>query len=267
MDAIASKTARYRWMVLAVVWTSYLMGHLTRLGIGPLAPFLKDALHLSNTQLGSLVSATGITYGPTMIVAGWLADRIGVRWTLVIGTLITGLCMIAVFFAPSYRVIFIILVVSGLGTGCLFPSTVKAIILWFSPRERATVMGFNQSAMNVAGIIGAGLLPTIAITMDWKYGFLFVGFGALALCLCSATLYRNPPREAAPVAARDTYDSTPAKPSTTRLTIELFKSRDIWMLSLAGFFLCTVQFATITHLVLYLEESLFFSTVTCSLVR
>jgi sugar phosphate permease len=258
---ITDQTTRYRWIVLVVTWTSYLAVFLARLSIGPLAPFLKDAFNLSNTQVGSLVTATAITYGPTMLIAGWLADRVGVRRMLILGTLITSLCMMAIFFAPSYRGMLVILALAGLGTGCIFPAAVKAIIIWFPLRERATALGFNQSAVNVGGIIGASVLPTIAITLGWRYGFLFAGFGILAMCLSCAILYRNPPQGAVPMAIGDVQGNASAQPSATRLTIQLFKSRDIWMLSLAGLFLGVVEHATMTYLVLYLKESLLFGAV------
>ena len=190
-----TKLHQYRWIVQAVAWASCLALYLSRLSIGPLAPFLKDAFHLSNAQVGSLASAAGMAYAPTMLVAGWLVDRIGVRRILIIGTLICGLSGIAIFFAPSYNTMFSLLVLTGVGAGCIFPSAVKAVVLWFSRRERGTVLGLNQSALNVAGIIGATLLPSIAITVGWRWGFLLVGVGTLAICLLCVALYWNPTPE------------------------------------------------------------------------
>lgn len=240
---------------------SFLTVFLVRLGVGPLAPFLKESLHISNAQVGSLVSAIGITYLPTLLVSGWLVDRVGVRPVLVFGTFITGLSTVALFFAPSYREMFIILALSGLGSGCIFPSAVKAIISWFPAKERATAMGINQTAINAGGIIGASLLPTIAIALDWRYGLLFMGLGALGVCFACAVLYRNPPQEGLSGVAGDIPNSTLPKPSATRLMASLFKSWDIWMLFLAGFFLNIVEWGMMTNLVLYLNEALLFGVV------
>ena len=73
---LPTKFTRYRWIILAVAWMSYLTVFFARLGVGPLAPFLKEALYLSNTQVGLLMSATSMTYAPTLMVAGWLVDRL-----------------------------------------------------------------------------------------------------------------------------------------------------------------------------------------------
>lgn len=252
---------RYRWAILAIIWMAYLTIYIARVGIGPLAPFLKEAFNLSNAEIGSLVTATVVGYIPSIIVAGWLVDYIGVRRMLVAGTLISGLSIVAVFFAPSYQVMFFMLVFTGIGNGCIFPSAVKAVMLWFPKRERATALGFNQASINVAGVISASLLPTIAIILSWRYGFLLLGFGVLVICPCCAIIYRNPPQEHLPNGAGDNPYSVSSKSSNTRLAIVLFKSRDIWMIGLAGLFLAIVEFATMTYLILYLNEELLFPVV------
>jgi len=87
--------SRRRFFILGVVFLSYLLVLLVRLSVGPLAPFLKDAFGLSSTEVGGLASATAITYAPTLVVAGWLVDRVGVRRMLGAGTLIASLGIIA----------------------------------------------------------------------------------------------------------------------------------------------------------------------------
>ena len=256
-----SKLLQYRWIILGITWTSTLTVYVMRFGVGPLAPFLKEALNLTNARVGSLVSATAIFHGPTLIIAGWLTDCFGVRRILVIGTGIVSFCLFTLFFAPSYYSMLIVLMLSGLGTGCIFPSSVKAIMMWFSYKERATVLGLNQTAINVSGIIGAGLLPTIAITLGWRYAFLFVSIGAMVFCLCCATLYQDPYEEAGQLRGAHKQLGKIAKPLAIGLGANFFKSRDIWMLGLSGLFIAIIEFATVTYLVLYLKENLLFDVV------
>ena len=254
-----------------MVWTAYLIVFLARLTVGPLAPFLKDAFHLSSTQVGSLTSATALGYAPTLVVAGWLVDRVGVRRTLVAGTLIAGLCVVLMFFAGSYGMLLVLLALSGLGCGAIYPSAVKAVMLWFPLNERATAIGFNQAAINVGGILGGATLPTVATTMGWQYGFLFVGLASLAICAACALLYRDPPRPmmlgyAQTAGGADATRSTLMTPSGSRRpswheTLAVLRRRDMVLLCFAGFFFGVVEFSALAHLVLYLKESLAFTAV------
>jgi len=69
--AAPSRLSRYRFVALGVVWSAYLVVFLSRLCVGPLAPFLKSAFDLDNAQIGGLTSATAVAYAPTLIFAGW----------------------------------------------------------------------------------------------------------------------------------------------------------------------------------------------------
>lgn len=262
----------YRFVVLAVVWTSYLIVYLSRLSVGPLAPFLKKSFDLSNAQVGSLMSATAIIYAPSMIAAGFIVDRVGVRRVLIAGTLLAGVCLLVLFLAPSYPVVLVLLALSGFGCGCIYPSAVKAIMLWFPPRERGTAVGVNQSAVNVSGIAGAALLPSVAVTLGWQYGFLFVGVVALAISAVCALLYRDPgPGGAFGPVCQDAELEVAVDSGEVgdvvlsrggwRDHLSLFRMRDIWLLCAAGFFLGVVEFSALAHMVLYLNEALAYAVV------
>ena len=275
--AIAPEKLSYRFVILAAVWASYLIVYLSRLSVGPLAPFLKESFDLSAAQVGSLTSATAVTYAPSMIVAGLIVDRLGVKRVLVTGTVVAGLCVGLMFLAPSYPVLLLLLALSGFGCGCIYPSAVKALVAWFPVRERATAIGINQSAINVSGIAGAAILPTVAMSWGWQYGFLLVGLLALAVGAVAFALYREP-RAARGLGladepcdeeceqlevmaeAADVGDAVPGH-SHWHGVRSLFRIRDIWLLAAGGLSLGVVEFSALAYMVLYLHEGLGFTVV------
>jgi ACS family hexuronate transporter-like MFS transporter len=249
-----------RFLILAVVWVAYLMVYTARLSVGPLSPFLKDAFDLSNAQIGLLISATAVTYAPSLIVAGWLVDRVGVRRMLISGTLIAAGSVLLLFFADSYASLLALLAVSSIGAGFIFPSAISAVMRWFPLRERATAIGVNQTAINVAGILGAATLPTIATDFGWQYGFLAIalmGFVVAGVCIVG---YSNPPAAATTESPPDA--AAPQRPSTRRL----LASRDVWLLGLCGVFLGAAEYSTLAHLVLYTKVEYLFGAVTAGLL-
>jgi sugar phosphate permease len=203
-------------VALGVVWSAYLVVFLSRLCVGPLAPFLKDAFDLTNAQVGWLTGASAAAYAPALILAGWLADRIGARRALVIGTLITGITVAAVALSPSYGVMLLLLVLSGLGCGFIYPSAVKAILLWFPPHERATAVGVNQSAVNISGMLGAAIMPALALGFGWWSGFVAAGLLALIVCGLAAFFYHDPPRTGAPGVPLPPPPAPAGPPATAR---------------------------------------------------
>jgi MFS transporter, ACS family, hexuronate transporter len=268
--------APYRFVALGVVWCAYLVVFLSRLCVGPLSPFLKDSFHLSDARIGGLTSATAVAYVPTLILAGWLVDRIGVRRCLIAGTLITSVSVGAVALAHSYAVMLVLLGVSGFGCGFIYPTAVKAIMLWFPPRERATAVGVNQSAINISGILGAAILPTMALSLGWQSGFVMASLMALTVCGIAVMFYREPrPDELEGTAAdplptvqvetleRDSEPGQSVRTVGARLGglgaspeagfLAVVRSRDILLLGLAAMFLCMIEFSSLAQLVLFLK--------------
>jgi len=254
MDQAEGIAPRYRWVILGVLWSAYIVVFLHRLSIGPLAPFFKDDLGLNSTQVGLLMSAASFGYMLSILPTGWVVDKIGARWPMVAGELIAGTCMMALFFAASYTWLVMLMFVTGIGCGFLLPSTTQGVIAWFPLRERATVMGLKQTAVNIGGIISAATLPTIALALGWRYGFLLLGIISIAIGAAALILYKEPAVGSSSSAGSATAD-TPVP------LLEILKSREIWLLALCGLCLTWVEMAMIAHLVLYLTEVLLFGVV------
>lgn len=251
----AEMVHRGRWVILLVLWITYIVVFLHRLSVGPLAPFLKEDLGITNAQVGLIMSAAALGYAFTGVPIGWVVDRIGARWPIVIGEFIAGATMMALFLVPSYILMLILMFVVGIGCGFLMPSTTQGVIAWFPPRERATVMGLKQTAVNVGGILSAVTLPAVALALGWRYGFLFLGMTAIAIGAIALVLYKNPPTS---TSSNSEGSAAVHKPSPL---LELLKSREIWLVALCGLCLTWVEMAMIAHLVLYLKEVLLFPVV------
>jgi len=245
---------RYRWVILALLWTTYIVVFLNRLSVGPLAPFLKHDLGINSTQVGVIMSAASFGYMLTIFPIGMVVDRIGARWPIVTGELIAGMCMTALFFTTSYIWLLMLMFVTGMGCGFLLPATTQGVMAWFPLKERATVMGFKQTAVNLGGILSAAALPSIALAHGWRYGFLSLGIVALGIAATSFILYKEPP-----IASSSSICS--AVGDTTVPLLEILKSREIWLLSFFGLCFGWVEFTVIAHLVLYLTEALLFGVV------
>ena len=249
---------RYRWVILGVLWITYLVVFLHRLSIGPLAPFLKQSFDITSTQVGLLMSAASLGYMVSMFPTGWFVDRIGARRPIIMGALIAGTCMLALFFIDSYPWLVTLTFLTGLGSGFLFPSTTQGVIAWFPPRERATAMGFKQTAVNIGGIVSAATLPAIALTLGWRYCFLILGFFSLAIGGAAFLLYRNPPLHPFPAGPSASKDSLSLK--------EILRSREIWLIAFCGMCLNWFEMTLITYLVLYLKEVLMFGVVSAGVL-
>lgn len=251
MDSSVTPSFRYRWMILGVCWLAYIVAFMQRLSIGPLAPFVKEDLGLTNAQVGLLMSASAFGYMLTLMPAGWLVDRVGVRRMLLIGEVIGGIFIASMFTMTSFTQGLVFMAMAGLGMGFLMPSTTKAVLVWFPLKERATAMGVKQTAVNIGGIVTAAILPSVALAFGWHYGFLGIGLIAVAVGIVSFLLYKEPAQSTGRSLAGPVDSSSP-RPSL----LDVFGGREIWLIMVAGFCMCFVEFSSMAHFVLYSQEVL-----------
>jgi len=236
---------------LALVTLAHGLGSLSILAVAPLSPFLLEGLGLSRVQVGLFLPAAYFGGMLFALPAGWLTERRGVRWPLVLGQALTGAMVVLASLAPDLTSALACLFVGGLGFGVLNPGTGKAIIDWFPPRERGRAMGVKQTGLTLGGIVSAALLPSVAVAFGWRIALGMAGLVSLLSALTIALLYRDPPTH--PVAA-----SAPARFSD----IGPFLTRPgVVVVFLCGLALSLLQSGVLAYFVLSLRDTFAFSAV------
>jgi MFS family permease len=157
-----------RWTILGLILTAQTVANIGPLGIPAIASLIRDDLGLTLTQAGSFLSAYYI--GPLVmsLPAGTMADQWGIARTLILGQLVIALGLVAVSAADSYGLLITLMMVAGIGYGMLNPTSTKAVMAWFPPAQRATVVGLKQVGLPFGGALGAALLPALAVTVGWR---------------------------------------------------------------------------------------------------
>jgi MFS transporter, ACS family, hexuronate transporter len=238
-------SGRFRWFVLGITWLAYMSAYLVRTAVAPLSPFLIEGLSLSRFEVGLLVSASAFGYMAFQIPAGWLVDRVGVKRMLLVGPLVAGFFVAGMYFAGSFYAALAVMVLAGFGCGCFPTVATKAVLHWFPLRERATAIGINQTALNVAGVLTASLLPTLALLYGWRVAFIPVALIPLAASIVAYTLYKEPVSSEPKAASRGaSWDAARA----------VVFDRNILLVAVACMGLCVCEFAFTGYLVIYLTE-------------
>ncbi|HKX02037.1 MAG TPA: MFS transporter, partial [Methylomirabilota bacterium] len=228
-----------RWAVLALIMAAQTMANVGPLGIPSIAPLIREGLGLSVTQAGSFLSAYYI--GPVLmsLPAGWLADRWGVRGAMILGQALIAVGLGAVAMAPSFSFIVVILVLAGAGYGVLNPTTTKAGMAWFPPRQRATVVGLKQVGLPFGGALGALMMPPVALAFGWRTAVALAAAVVGGLAILTWALYRDLPEPEAKGPA-------PAHPRFWTV----MANRDLWLVGVSTLIFAGVQTVFLAFLVL-----------------
>ena len=246
MSGVSSRPGGFKWAVLGISWMAYMSAYLVRTAVAPLSPFLIEGLSLSKFEVGLLVSASALGYMAFQLPAGWLVDRVGVRKMLFVGPLVAGVFAFGMYFVGSFSMALTVMVLAGFGCGCFPTVATKAVLHWFPLRERATAIGINQTSLNMAGVLTASILPTLALAYSWRVAFIPVGLIPIAASIAAYTLYREP-------AGSEQKMDTRGGASWESIRGVVF-DRNIVLVALACMGLCVCEFAFIGYLVIYLKE-------------
>jgi predicted MFS family arabinose efflux permease len=237
-----SDPAARRWVILALIVLVQTVANIGPLGIPAIASLIRADLGLTLTQAGSFLS--GYYVGPVFLsfFAGVLADRWGAAKTLVLGQAIVVAGLLAVSTSHSYGSFIVLMALAGVGYGTLNPASTTAALSWFPPRQRATVIGLKQVGLPLGGMLGAALLPALALAGGWRWAVVISALLVVVSGALCALIYHDPPRPPRPRAAGERSPIA-----------SVLRSRDLWLIAVASLVFAGMQTVWMAFLSLYLQ--------------
>lgn len=139
--------------------------------VAVLASDLIAEFDVERWQIGILVTASGFAGAVLSPAFGRLTDRIGsarsTRWVLVLGMF----AMVTVATAPTYPVLLLGALLSGVPNGWGNPATNALIVDNVIAGARGVVTGVKQSGVQMGAFLGGLLLPPLATRTDWRVAY------------------------------------------------------------------------------------------------
>ncbi len=179
----------YRWAVLIVVSLAVFGSYYVYDALSPLADVLKQQLGFSDSNIGLLQAIYSFPNIFTVVVGGFIIDRMGLRKSLMIfGVLcLIGPAITAIsgelWMMATGRLIF------GMGAESLVVGGTVALARWFKGKELSFAFGINLTICRL-GSFAALNSPTWARAAyaNWRGPFL-ISVGFATLCVLGAIVY------------------------------------------------------------------------------
>jgi MFS transporter, FSR family, fosmidomycin resistance protein len=147
-----------------------------------LLPFFVDRFRLSYTLAAVLMLASAASSSLIQPLFGAWSDRRGALWLLPVGVAVAGIGIALAAASPSYWLVLLLVVVSGLGVAAYHPEGSK-----FAAYASGTRRASGMSLFSVGGNLGYALGPTVTTPLVLALGL--TGGLLLALpCLAVAAV-------------------------------------------------------------------------------
>jgi len=175
-----SFTGRYR--ILHLTWFAFFMSFVVWLGLGPMMPFIQEALGLSNQQAKVLLILNVAMTIPARIIVGMLVDKFGPKIMYAAILILGGFISIAFAWADTYEELALLRFLSGfIGAG--FVVGIRMISEWFPAKQTGIAQGIYGGWGNFGSAGAAMTLPFIAVAMGgvdgWRYAITFASVAAI----------------------------------------------------------------------------------------
>lgn len=165
--------------VVFLMALSVLINYIDRSNLSIAAPLLQDELHITNTQLGTLLAAFFWTYGLMQIPAGWLVDHFDVKWVFAVGFLVWSSATAVTGLLHSFAALIAVRVILGLGESVAFPSYSNILSTYFSEVRRGLPNAMVMAGLSLGPAVGILVGGTVVGRFGWRPFFLALGVGAL----------------------------------------------------------------------------------------
>jgi ACS family hexuronate transporter-like MFS transporter len=164
-----------RWWVLSLLLLATIINFVDRQSLSVVAPLLRESLHLSNTQYGTIVAFFQFGLMSGEFPMGWLMDRMGVRFGLSLAVAWWSLANILHTFARTLAQFCGLRFWLGSGMCGNYSGGVKVVTQWFPVRARALAVGIFNGGSMLGSIIAPPLLVLITLRFGWHAAFLVPG--------------------------------------------------------------------------------------------
>lgn len=254
----------YGWRLLAGLSTIYFLAiGLALYGIGLVIPHMIEHYGWTRTQASAGFAILTLVYGLAGPLVAWVINRIGVRWTISLGGLISSAGALITFQAQSlWQYYFGAGVVLGLGLA--FQTVIPGIQLisrWFA-RRRSLAMGIFLASGGLGGLAMIPASAYIESSGNWQSMWLAMAGATFLASILALWVVKERPEDVGQFVDGIDPEITPRQSSRSGVHItmtdwevaDVVRSPSFWIIILAGSFVVLGITIVNSQLVLHLTD-------------
>lgn len=178
----------YKWELIILLWFAYFFNQGDRQIYNVVLPLIQDDLHLSDVQLGLVVTIFTLCYAVLVPIAGYVGDVYRRKWVVFLSLLVWST---ATLFTGISTGIVLLIVFRGIATGggeAFYYPAANSLIGQFHQKTRALAMSIHQTSL-YTGIVASGAIAGyIGERFGWRSSF--YTFGILGILLAIIVFFR-----------------------------------------------------------------------------
>ena len=125
-------------------------------------------LGLSRAVTSVATSVARLEGGIQAPITGWLSDKFGPKWVVFVGSCLTGICLILMYFVNSVWTYYVVwgLIATGHNLGYTIAHD-KVVTDWFV-NKRGLAFGIRFALLGIVGVIVLPIASWLIVTQGWR---------------------------------------------------------------------------------------------------
>ena len=197
------------WTMLALGVAAQAAGTVFVSAPAFLIPLLHVERGLTLAEAGVLAAAPTLGMVLTLIAWGALADRIGEKWVISGGLVLTALATAGAIAAHGYLALGIFFLLGGMAAASTNAASGRVVVGWFPRERRGVAMGIRQMSQPLGVTLAAVSVPTLAAGAGVAAALVVPLVLTVVLALACGIGIVNPPRAGGSSGGDDPREANP----------------------------------------------------------
>jgi MFS family permease len=199
-----------RWAIVLLLALASIVAYIDRvnLSVALVDADFKSFFNLTNTDRGLANSAFFWSYAALQIPAGWIVDRYGSKYPILIAFAVWSILTALTAFTTGFATLFAIRLLLGVGEAVIHPGSMRWIRHNFSEKRRGLAIGLFMSGSKFGPAIGSVAAAWLIESHGWRTMFLVMGIGAMLWLVPFVLMVKDDRGVGRPAAASSTPEES-----------------------------------------------------------
>lgn len=255
---------QYKYWRLRLMYSmiiGYAAFYMVRLNFSMAMPYFLNEFHLTEMDLGIILSIFSIIYGIGKFINGIFADRSNARFFMATGLCLSGVMSILLGFSSGILSIGFLWLLNAYAQSMGWPPCARMLTKWYTPKERGTMWGIWNSSHQIGGAITFALSGVLISYYGWRAAFIIPGILVICISLFLINRLRDTPASLGLPDIEKFKTNKKLGTEKTELTFKeafnehILPNKMLWCICMANFFVYIVRMGILTWAPTFLMEA------------
>ncbi|MBN2063044.1 MAG: MFS transporter [Deltaproteobacteria bacterium] len=177
--------------VLFACFLTIFIHYFIRYSYGALLPEMLPVFQITKAEAGVIYSSYFIAYTILAPIMGALSDRFNIRVILTVFTLFMALGAYLMSLASSLLEASFFFAITGIGCSACWAPVMALAQRWISMKRKGMALSFIDAGSSLGVMASGAVVPLIAMTFDWRTGWVSLGIFGLVIAILNFLLVRD----------------------------------------------------------------------------